>query len=125
VIHLNDFGKITSNKLDVTYLRIVGCKCFFHIEPENREKLKNRYARAWLGILIEFIGRLIYKVYNPATGKIAKTPYVILLRRGWRRPGEHMEHALPEGANRRKNEGFDLSPVGEVCGTGKVVHRLS
>ncbi|SPJ89583.1 uncharacterized protein FTOL_12944 [Fusarium torulosum] len=113
------------NKPDVAHLRIIRCKCFVHIEPENREKFKKLNARAWLGILLGFIGRFIYKVYNRATGKIAKTPYVIFHEENGVDQGENIKRTLPEGAIRRKNEDFDHPTVGEVCETGAVGHRFS
>lgn len=117
--------KLGDNKPDVAHLRIIGCKCFVHIEPENRERLKKLNERAWLGILLGFIGRFIYKVYNRATGKIAKTPYVIFREEDGIDQGGNIKRTLPEGAIRRKNEDFDHPPVGEVCETGAVVHRFS
>lgn len=94
------------NKLDISHLRTIGCKCFVHIEPETRLKLEKLKARAWEGVLVGFRGNYIYRVFNPAKNTIVETIYVVFHEEN----GELLTRTRLPGAFRkdRKKEEFDL-----------------
>ncbi|KAF4970431.1 hypothetical protein FSARC_2541 [Fusarium sarcochroum] len=96
------------NRPDVAHLRTIGCKCFVHIEPELRVKSDKLTAHAFEGILIGFVGKHIYRVFNPTNNKVIITPHVVFHEEDGIDQGEHIQHSRPKGAIRRKKEDFDL-----------------
>ncbi|KAF5020079.1 hypothetical protein F66182_7921 [Fusarium sp. NRRL 66182] len=97
------------NRPDISHLRVIGSKCFVHIEPEKRVKSDKLGARAWQGILIGFVGKYIYKVYNPNDKKIHITPRVVFHEQAGEESDQAIKRWRPGGTFRRKKEDYTLS----------------
>ena len=63
----------TGEKPFLGHMRIIGCVAWVHIPKEKRKKLDERSKKCYL---VGYEGTSIFRVWNPATGKVERTSHV-------------------------------------------------